>query len=167
MIHLDPDRRHPERSATPEQSPMFTSPPVLEHAMAFWRSAMLLGAYEVGIFAELAKGPRTAEELIRTLGLRADAVVDMLDGLAKLDLVEPIELGYRTTREASIYLDPGKPTYVGPWLDMAGSTMRGMVDLADQMRIEGANPKAHPSLVDRMWSDIADILGTASLEDCG
>jgi hypothetical protein len=167
MIHLDPDRRYPEGSATPEQSPILPSPPVLEHAMAFWRSAMVLGAYELGIFAELAKGPRTADQLIRTLGLRADAVVDMLEALVKLELIEPIELGYRTTREASIYLDPGKPTYVGAVLDMAGHAMRGMVDLADQMRIVGTHPKAHSSLVDRMWSDIADIFSAASLEDCG
>ncbi len=93
MTHLDPEHRHAEGSATPEHSPLVTSPPVLEHAMAFWRSAILLGAYELGIFAELAKGPRTADELIRTLGLRDDAVVDMLDALVKLDLLEPIELG--------------------------------------------------------------------------
>ncbi len=71
------------------------------------------------------------------------------------------------TDEASSYLDPGKPTYVGPWLDMVG---KGHAEHGESVRPELRRaepiPKALPSLSECMWSDIACILGAAYPKDC-
>jgi methyltransferase family protein len=166
MNHRDPDYLPHKGSAASEQAPVIAAHPVLEHAMAFRRSAVLLSAYELGIFAELAGGPRTADQLTCTLGLRGDTVVDLLAALTHLDLVEPVGSGCRLTVEAGLYLDPRRSTYVGPWLDMAGHAMREMAHLSAQLRAGDAKSKTQSSLADRMWADIAGILGAVYPKDC-
>jgi hypothetical protein len=140
---------------------MLTPDRVLEHALAFQRSAILLSAHEVGLFAELAERPRPAEPLGRRLGLRQDAVADLLDALVTLGLVECSEGNYHNTREASLYLDPTKPTYIGGWLAMAGAAMRAMANLTTQLRADGVDRREQPALATQMWSDIAGILSEA------
>lgn len=135
---------------------------LLEHAMAFWRSAVLLSAHDLGLFTALAAGPCEAGTLVRRLGLGPDATADLLDALVALDLVERGEGSYRNSREASLFLDPASPSYIGAWLAMASAAMRQMADLTCHLRGTGASEQGCPSLADRMWADIAGILQSSS-----
>lgn len=126
---------------------------LLECAMAFWRSAVLLGAHELGLFAQLAAGPCDAGTLVRQLGLRQDAAADFIEALVMLRLVEQCGEQYRNTPEASLFLDPAQPAYIGQWLAMAGAAMGEMADPTRHLRAAGAGC---PSPTDRMWADIAD-----------
>ncbi len=128
---------------------MPTSDRLLESAMAFWRSAVLLIANELGLFAELAAGPRGACVLERRLGLLPDATADLLDALVTLGLVEREGGHYRSTLEASLFLDPAKPAYIGPWLAMASAAMREVADLTSRLRAPGSNELGRPLLADR------------------
>jgi DNA-binding IclR family transcriptional regulator len=117
------------------------------------------------LFTELAAGPHDAATLERRLGLRRDASADFLEALVALGLVERSGGHYRNTPEASLFLDPAKPSYIGHWFAMASAAMREMADLTTQLRAGSANEHAHPSLADRMWADIAEILRAAGAQD--
>ncbi|HXT37651.1 MAG TPA: methyltransferase dimerization domain-containing protein [Chloroflexota bacterium] len=134
---------------------------LLDSALAFWRSAVLLSANDLGLFAELAAGPREAGTLERRLGLLPDATADFLDALVALGLVEHSDGYYRNTPEASLFLDPAKAAYIGHWLAMASTAMRELADLTSRLRPGDANEKEHRPLNNQMWADIAGILRVA------
>src|SRR6185312_11645942 len=141
----DPD------TATVSHSGMPTPDRLLESAMAFRRSAVLLSAHELGLFAELAVGPCDVGTLERRLGLVPDVTADFLDALVELGLVERCGEHFHNTPEASLFLDPANPSYIGRWLAMASAAMREMADLTSRLRATGPNGKGPPSSADRMW----------------
>ena len=139
---------------------------VLETALAFWQSAVLVTAHEVGLFAALAAGPRDAGALARGLGLRPDALTDLLDALLVLRLVEQRDGVYRNAPEAQHFLDPTQPCYMGRWLAMAGAAMREMATLTTRLRAAGvdaasASAPEPPALCEQTWTDIAALLRAA------
>lgn len=143
---------------------------LLASAMAFWQSAVLLSAHELGLFAALAAGPRDACTLGRCLGLRPGATADVLHALLALGLVERSDEQYRNAPEASLFLNPASPAYIGRWLVMASAALREMADLTTRLRAVSpdevsAQEPAHPSLSDQMWTDIAALLRTARGQD--
>lgn len=152
--------RHPG-ATTASHAAMPTPDRLLDSALAFWRSAVLLSANDLGLFAELAAGPREAGTLERRLGLLPDATADFLDALVALGLVEHSDGYYRNTPEASLFLDPAKAAYIGHWLAMASTAMRELADLTSRLRPGDANEKEHRPLNNQMWADIAGILRVA------
>jgi hypothetical protein len=159
------DNLHHPDATTAAHAEMPTPNRLIGSAMAFWRSAVLLSAHEVGLFAELAEGPRDAGTLERRLGLLPDATADFLDALVALGLVEQSGSHYRNTPQASLFLDPTKPAYIGHRLVMARAAMRGLADPTRHLRAASATEKEHPSVADQMRADIAAILRGASAHD--
>ncbi|HEX6872577.1 MAG TPA: methyltransferase [Micromonosporaceae bacterium] len=90
---------------------------IIELSMAFCASKVLHGAVEVGLFAELAKGPATGDELRERLGLAQRATADFLQALVRMNLIERTGGGYANTPLAARYLVPGEPHYLGHFLD--------------------------------------------------
>jgi hypothetical protein len=157
LQHPDPNTRSHAEMPTPDR--------LLENALAFRRSTVLLSAHELGLFAELAAGPCDAGTLERRLGLLPDTTADFLDALVALGLVGRCGEHFRNTPEASFFLDPANPAYIGRWLAMASAAMREMADLTSRLRATDAPEKGSPLQVDRMWADIAEILGVARAHD--
>ena len=97
---------------------------ILQTGWSFRESQMLLAALELGLFTELGKGPRTARQLCRALGLSAIAASPWLDGLVSRGFVERDGAGedaiYLNTREAAHFLDRKSATYVGAQLEGLG-----------------------------------------------
>jgi hypothetical protein len=60
-------------------TPELTPARILETATAFWPSKVLLSAVELGLFTELARGPRNNGSLSAALGIRADRSADFFD----------------------------------------------------------------------------------------
>jgi hypothetical protein len=149
-------------ATTASHSEIPTPDRLLESALAFRRSVVLLSAHELGLFAELSAGPCDAGTLERHLGLLPDVTADFLDALVGLGLVERCGGHFRNTAEANIFLDPANPSYIGRWLAMASAAMRESADLTSRLRATSPNGEGLP---DRMWADIADILGVAGARD--
>ena len=76
---------------------------LLQLGMAFWASKTLLSAVELGVFTQLASGPRDAAELSEALGLHPRAALDFLDALVALNLLDrkPRTTAMRLTRTCS------------------------------------------------------------------
>lgn len=87
--------------------------------MGFWGSKALLSAVEVGLFTELAKGPLDVETISARLNLHPRGARDFLDALVALGLLARERGLYANTDETGLFLDRGKPTYVGGLFELA------------------------------------------------
>lgn len=96
---------------------------ILELGLAFWGSKTLLSAVELGVFTELAGGPLAGEELATRLGLHARSASDFLDALVALGMLRRDEGRYANTPESDVFLDRGKPSYIGGLLEMANARL--------------------------------------------
>jgi SAM-dependent methyltransferase len=96
---------------------------IMRLGMAFWGSKALLSAVELGVFTELARGPRTLGELQERLGLHERSARDFLDALVALGMLERENGRYANTPESALFLDRAKPSYVGGILEMGNSRL--------------------------------------------
>src|SRR5690242_7489814 len=92
---------------------------ILQTGLAFWPSKTLLSAIEIGVFTELAAGPQSFESLRGRLGLHERSARDFLDTLVALGFLTRSGDRYANTRDSDVFLDRGKPSYVGGILEMA------------------------------------------------
>ena len=102
-------------SHTPDQ--------LLQAALSFRSAKTLLCAVELGLFSELARGPRTGRQLRRALGLSERAAPDLLDALVAMGVLDregdDAQAVYLNTRNAERYLDRHSPDYLGGLLEAA------------------------------------------------
>jgi len=92
---------------------------IMQLGVGFWASKTLLSAVELGVFTTLAGGPLDFEALRGKLGLHQRSARDFLDTLVALRMLERNDGVYANTAESDLYLDAGKPSYVGGILEMA------------------------------------------------
>ncbi len=104
-------------------APTMTPDKIMQLGMGFWGSKTLLSAVELGVFTELAKGPKTAEELRRTFGLHDRSARDFFDALVALGMLNRTGDRYSNTPETDFFLDRAKPAYVGGLLDMGNARL--------------------------------------------
>ena len=98
---------------------------IFKLGFGFWESKTLLSAVELGLFTELAKGPADLADLSRRLGLHDRAARDFLDALVALKMLDREDGRYSNTADTDLFLDRGKPSYVGGLLEMANSRSYG------------------------------------------
>ena len=91
---------------------------IMQLGTAFWGSKTLLSAVELGLFTELAKGPKTCEELRQSLDLHQRSARDFLDALVALGMLVREDSHYANTPETDAFLDRTKPSYIGGLLEM-------------------------------------------------
>jgi hypothetical protein len=103
--------------------PHVTPDAILQLGLAFWGSKTLLSAVELGLFTELATGPRDVEAIASALELHERSARDFLDALVSLGMLEREEGLYTNTPATDIFLDGAKPSYVGGLLEMANARL--------------------------------------------
>jgi SAM-dependent methyltransferase len=96
---------------------------ILQLGTGFWGSKTLLSAVELGLFTELAKGPLDASALTKRLQLHPRSARDFFDALVALGLLKRTGSRYANTAETSLFLDRGKPSYVGGILEMCNARL--------------------------------------------
>jgi precorrin-6B methylase 2 len=92
---------------------------IMEVGLGFWSSKVLLSAIEIGLFTELARQPGDAANLRSRLGLHPRAAQDFLDALVALGFLQREDSIYRNTPATDLFLDRGRPSYIGGILEMA------------------------------------------------
>jgi hypothetical protein len=100
-------------------NPPLTPEKILQTGLAFWPAKTLLSAIELGLFTDLARGPRPYDALIGRLGLHQRSARDFLDTLVALGFLTRSGDRYGNTPETDLFLDRQKPSYVGGILEMA------------------------------------------------
>ena len=105
------------------------SEPRIDHIMqiglGFWASKTLLSAVEMELFTELAKHPEDLHTLQGRLGLHPRSARDFLDALVALGLLQRRDGKYSNTASTDLFLDKGKPSYIGGMLEMANQRLYG------------------------------------------
>src|SRR4029078_10316570 len=74
---------------------------------------------EMGVSADLARGPERFDALSGRLGLHPRSARDFLDALVALGFLTRTGDQYANTKECDLFLDRKKPSYVGGLLEMA------------------------------------------------
>jgi len=83
---------------------------IVDMASAFYESAALFAASDLGVFAKLAElGPADLDTVISSCGLDRRGGRILLDACAALGLLEKSGGRYRNTPEAALFLVPGSP----------------------------------------------------------
>jgi len=139
--------------------------PILEIGMGFWASKTLLSAVELGLFTELAAGPKTAAELEQALRLHPRGTYDFLDALVALGLLarrgDGKEGRYMNTPATALYLDRRSPRYVGGLLEMANARLYPFwADLTPALRTgRPQNEVSHSGkpMFDELYADPARL----------
>lgn len=96
---------------------------IMQLGAGFMGSKTLLSAIELGLFTELAKGPKTLEALTSRLDLHVRSAHDFFDALVALGMLKRTGTRYANTPETALFLDRNKPSYMGGILEMANARL--------------------------------------------
>ena len=125
----------PQRAGTPAK--------IMQLGIGFWGSKTLLSAIELGLFTELARGPRDAETLRLQLGLHPRSARDFFDALVALGMLKRTGRRYANTPETALFLDRNKSSYIGGMLEMANARLyRFWGSLTEGLRTGNAQNEA-------------------------
>lgn len=101
---------------------------------------ILRAGLELQVWAKIAAGHQTAEEIASTEGADPGGIRRLLDALTVMKMLEKEDVGYRLPTWAEYYLLPGKPTYLGDFV-LEWLAWEGHGRLADAIRT-GKRPVA-------------------------
>jgi len=146
--------------------------PLLQQALAPWAGRALSLGLQLGVFAELARGPRTARRLAVARGLAPAALRDLLDALLALRWIErdgdDRQAVYLGTRVGDTFLDARNPAWLGDrlWPDQL-STPDGVERLRREPTpadggIAGARQRLREGLAALHGQALARCLGDAT-----
>lgn len=100
---------------------------IMQVGMGFFASKTLLVAVRLGLFTELAAGPRDARAIQVRFGLHERSLYDFLDALVALGFLDRTGLRetavYANTEDTALFLDRKKASYIGGILEMADARL--------------------------------------------
>jgi hypothetical protein len=136
---------------------------ILQVGLGFWASKTLLSAIEMEVFTELAKGPRTFDQLQGRLGLHPRSARDFLDALVALGFLDRDDGKYGNTPATDLFLDKRKPSYLGGVLEMANHRLYGFWGhLTEALRTglpQNEVKSGGPSMFSALYADPARLKG--------
>jgi 2-polyprenyl-3-methyl-5-hydroxy-6-metoxy-1,4-benzoquinol methylase len=106
----------------------------LEMAEGFFQSQVLFSLNELGVFDDLAEGPRTLDEIAVETGTDLDALERLANAGVALGLLAREEGRYRNGPLPDQVLVSGRPGYVGNWMRLMARWMRAWTDLTENVR---------------------------------
>lgn len=125
-----------------------TSPTtIVRTAYGVWGSSILAAAVQNGVFGLLEAGHNTPEALAEAGSLSLRGTQALLDGLCGIGLVERDAGNYKNSEEASTYLIPGKPAYIGDLTTRIVKEFQNWSQLAEVVK-SGVPAAAHMDLED-------------------
>jgi predicted O-methyltransferase YrrM len=96
---------------------------IMQVGMGFWASKTLLTAVNMGLFTQLSQGSLSGSDIQKKLGLHDRSLYDFLDALVALGFLTRTGIKdsskYSNAPDADVFLDRGKPSYIGGLLEMA------------------------------------------------
>jgi hypothetical protein len=115
------------------------------------------------LFTELAKQPRTLDDLQGRTGLHPRSARDFLDALVSLGFLQRDGGTYANTPETGLFLDKAKPSYIGGILEMASHRLFGFWNhLTEALRTglpQNEVKSGGPSMFSALYADPARLRG--------
>src|SRR5215813_7172133 len=106
--------------------PSITYDRIMQTAMGFWASKVLLSAVELNVFGVLASGPLDVTGLRQRLDIHPRSARDFLDALVAQGLLQRDPAGnYSNSDEAARFLDPAQPDFIGGIIEMFNTRLYG------------------------------------------
>jgi acetylserotonin O-methyltransferase len=136
-LAVKPFRRIMGRMATDLTTP--DPSVVLELLVAFRLSKTMFAAVSLGVFDELAGGPRPLVELAEALKADADALERLLDACVGLQLLRRDGTSYANTAAAAAYLCRGSPQRLTGYLNFSNDVMWKLWSHLEDAVHEGTN----------------------------
>lgn len=99
---------------------------IVRLGMAYAESKTLLSAVELGVFTALAREPLDWQTLRERIGIHPRAARDFFDALVALRVLQREDGRYSNTREADLFLDKTKKSYIGGMLEMSNARLYGI-----------------------------------------
>jgi hypothetical protein len=114
---------------------------IFEIGLGFRASKVLFSAIELDIFTILARAPLPLAALSKLAGIAERGARDFFDSLVALGLLTRDDEGrYANAAEADVYLDRGKPTYIGALFEQYNSIGYGLWNELTESLRTGAPP---------------------------
>jgi SAM-dependent methyltransferase len=85
-------------------------------AKAFWESAALMSAVELGVFTAVSRGSDTIDAAARATGIEAENAERLMTALTAMGLLERRGERYANAPDVERFLVEGTPSYAGPWM---------------------------------------------------
>lgn len=127
---------------------------LLEIANGYREAKVLLAAHELGVFTALADAPRHGDTLARDLGTSPEGTRDLLHALVGLDVLVRDDAGrYAATPDASRYLTPDGPAYIGGFLRFLDRSLHPAWDRLTERLREDADPARHADPYPGVYAD--------------
>lgn len=101
---------------------------------AFWESAALMSAVELGVFTALAAGHNTIERAAQAMEIEAINAERLLVALTAMDLLERDGPVFSNTVDVERFLVEGLPSYAGPWMLFGKPRWQGWGELTERLR---------------------------------
>lgn len=139
-----------------------TAEDIMQLAMGFWGSKTLLSAVELDLFSVLAEGPLERHELADRLKIDTRGARDFFDALTALGMLARDGDRYRNTPATDTYLDKGKETYIGSFLETANNRLYHMWEsLTEGLRsgIPQNETKAGGELYEILYAETEPLVG--------
>lgn len=85
-------------------------------ALAYWQSAALMSAVDVGVFTAVSKGARDVDALAEALDLSRTNVERLATVLLAMDLFVDGDDGFENAPDVERFLVEGERDFAGPWI---------------------------------------------------
>jgi predicted O-methyltransferase YrrM len=117
---------------------------ILELSTAYWDSQALLTANRIGLFALLAEGGKTPEQIAAELGTQPRGTRLLLNACVALDLLQEEQGRYVNSALSAAFLTPGRLGYLGDAIRYSDDLYQTWGSLEQALR-SGAPPMAAES----------------------
>ena len=101
---------------------------------AFWESAALMSAVELGVFTAIANGANTIESCAAAVDIDPLNAERLLTALAAMQLLARNGDAFSNAPDVDRFLVAGKPTYAGPWMLFGKPRWDGWGKLTEHLR---------------------------------
>jgi SAM-dependent methyltransferase len=108
---------------------------------AFWESATLMSAIELGAFTAIASGHDTIDGAARAMGIEPVNAERLLTVLVAMELLVRDGERFVNAPDVDRFLVQGKPTYAGPWMLFSKPRWEDWGRLTEFLKVREADQK--------------------------
>ena len=102
---------------------------------AFWESAALMSAVELGVFTAIAGGADRIETLAAAVDIEPVNAERLLTALTAMTLLERDGDVFSNAEDVDRFLVANKPTYAGPWMLFGKPRWEGWGNLTEHLKV--------------------------------